>query len=180
MEEYGSNFSLFGSLFVIVGGCIAIILSVLNRTNNSTAWTISGISLLIGIFVVSGNRITEIATPIGTIKTAAENAKNKVFEIEALADDVKKIKEESASSMKDIKANLAEVKKGKEESLILMKIMLVEEKIKRKQAIIEINNDPKFKILYNADVDKENQKMLEAFKNELNDLNEKLRKLRSN
>lgn|GEM_PF-3938079 len=167
---------VLGAFLVVAGALFSILALFLNKIDNKKSWTIFGVALITGIYVTSGSRITEVTTAVGTIKIAAEDAKNKAKEIEEVAKDINNLKIEFTKS---IKTNLSEINKSKNESELLMKIMILEEKIKRKKAIIEVNNDPKYKDQFDPKIQEENQKMLDQFEQEMSDLKGKLQAIKS-
>jgi chromosome segregation ATPase len=183
MDEYKDIVSALGYLIVFGGGGYAIIQSARGRINATTASTITGISELIGVFCLLGNRITEIDTPMGTIKAAETDAKNLVGNITSLQTEAKsqsnelsKIKDESDSIIKEMNINLAEIQKNKEAIPVLMKIIFNDQKIKNKETLLSINNSPEYKALYNPNTQKALENSIESLKNEQTGLNKQLEK----
>lgn len=145
MEAYSNYFTFLGYLLVFLCGCSAIVLSVFSKIDIKVAWNILGISILTGIFLVAGDRITEIVTPLATIKTKEKEANNIVEEMNKLklsmeetnkgakiqAEDIEKLRQNYELMIKDIEHDVP----------ILNRIMLNEAKLKSKEGQITLITD---------------------------------------
>jgi len=185
MEKYEIISTGIGSLCVFAGGFTGIFFLIRKTIGNSTAWTIFGISLVAGIFFVSGKKVTEISLPLlGQIKIAAEEAKNKIMEIEEIAQNIKKLKEESEEITGDIKklkeessANINSIKCD----IISDKIKAKESTVKTLQRLIDTDNSTQYKDLHlDPEKTKETERKLDRAKKELDALNEEREKCKRN
>lgn len=167
---------IFSACLVVAGALFSIGTLFLGKIDNKKAWSIFGVILIAGIYVSSGSRITEVTTALGTIKIAAEDAKNKAKEIDEMSKEISDLKTQLKNN---IQSTSSEINKSKDESELLMKIMILEEKIKRKKAIIEVNNDPEFKDHLDPKNLEENQKMLDQFEQEMSILKSRLQTIKS-
>ena len=135
-------FIIIGYLFVIIIGSITIYLTAFKEMKKGTAGTITTICLLIGVFFVLGNRITEVITPFGKLLAEANSGVEAIDElkksIEQKSKDIDELKQENVLVFNETKTNLSKIKK---EAPILMEIMINDERIKAKEKLIDIDRE---------------------------------------
>jgi cell division septum initiation protein DivIVA len=102
METYNTLLGLVGSLFVLIGGVTALFLVGVKRVPSTTGWTIAGIGTLIGIVLISNDRITRIDTPLGTIEAKVKEAKDMVAEIEEIKRNMEHLKTTASTQASEV------------------------------------------------------------------------------
>jgi len=172
MDVYSNIFTFLGYLLVFLCGSSAIVLSILSKIDTKVAWNILGISILTGIFLVAGDRITQIATPLATITTKEKEATNIVEDMKKLkasmdetnnhakiqADDIVKLKKDYELLISDVENDVP----------IIIGIKLNEAKLKSKEGQITFMTNPVSK--------KDFQEIIDATKNEIQRDIKKLRR----
>jgi len=103
MEKSLTIIGYSGYFFAIIGCAIAIVLLATVKIKNDSAWSISGISLLIGMFLVFGDRIISITTPFGKMALEAEG---KMEEIKKTSSQIDQLKIDVKYQIKDIEEEL--------------------------------------------------------------------------
>ncbi|MCI0565098.1 MAG: hypothetical protein MN733_42065 [Nitrososphaera sp.] len=147
MKTYISLLPIIGTLFVMGGGLTALFLILAKKLSNVAGATVAGIGAIIGLILMGGDRITELTTPLGTIKAVAKEANQELDDIKEIARDILKLKVEaqaqaaeveatkkhSASIMDDMKRDFsafrAEIKDTFSDIPIMMQIVVNEDKL---------------------------------------------------